>query len=216
MVAFDIYDFEKQVTGNIELNDSVFSSSINEIFLHQVMVSYQANKRQGTASAKSRSEVAGTRTKPFRQKGTGRARQGFIRAPQYRGGACQFGPIPRSYRKDIPKKMKQEAFRQTLSMKAEKGQFFILNNLEFDEIKTKKAADILKSFAMNGRTLFLDVKPMDNVLLSIRNIDKTSVLSINSCSPLDIFESDTVFLTQDAAQELGKRYLKSGGAGHEE
>ncbi len=215
MVSFDIYDFEKQVTGNIELSDSVFSTSINEIFLHQVMVSYQANKRQGTSSAKNRNQVSGTRTKPFRQKGTGRARQGFIRAPQYRGGAAQFGPVPRSFRKDIPKKMKQEAFRQCLSMKADKGQFFILENLEFSEVKTKVAAGILKTFAMNGKTLFLDVKPGDNVLLSMRNIDKASILSINSCSPLDIFESDTIFLTQGAAEALDKRYLKPGGAGHE-
>ena len=211
MVAFDIYDFQKKVTGNIDLDDTVFAASVNETFLHQVLVSYTANKRQGTAKALCRAEVSGTRTKPFRQKGTGRARQGIWHAPHHRGGAAQFGPVPRSYRKAIPKKMKQEAFRQCLSMKTGKGQCFILGDLEFAEIKTKAAAAVLSSFETKGRVLFLDVDPKPNAFLSVRNIDKTSIQTVNSCSPLDIFESDNLFLTKAAAELLQERYAKTGG-----
>lgn len=215
MVAFDIYDFQKQVTGSVELDDSVFAASINETFLHQILVSYQANKRQGTAKALSRSEVSGTRTKPFRQKGTGRARQGIWHAPHHRGGAAQFGPAPRSYRKAVPKKMKQEAFRQCLSMKNGQGQCFILGALDFPEVKTKTAAGMISNFAVDKQVLILDVDPQPNAFLSVRNIKKASVLSVNSCSPLDIFESDSLILTQAAAELLQKRYSKTGGADDE-
>ncbi len=215
MVAFDIYDFEKQVTGQLELDDSVFATSINEKFLHQVLVSYQANKRQGTVKTLCRHEIHGSKSKPFRQKGTGRARQGSWHAPHHRGGATQFGPTPRSYRKAIPKKMKQEAFRQCLSMKASQGQCFVLGNLEFAEVKTKVASTLLKTFSAEGRILFLDVNPKSNAFLSIRNIDKAFILPVNACSPLDIFESDNLFLTQEAAEFFQKRYSKAGGADHE-
>lgn len=215
MVAFDIYDFQKQVTGNIELDDSVFAVKINEVFLHQVLVSYQANKRQGTVKTLVRHEIHGSKSKPFRQKGTGRARQGSWHAPHHRGGATQFGPQPRSYRKVIPKKMKQEAFRQCLSMKVGRGECFILGNLNFAEIKTKVAAGILNAFEMAGRrVLFVDVNPQPTVLLSVRNLEKASILQVNSCSPLDIFESENVFLTQEAAEFLQRRYSKTGGAGN--
>ncbi|MGC9326455.1 MAG: 50S ribosomal protein L4 [Candidatus Hinthialibacter sp.] len=216
MVAFDIYDFQKQVTGNIELDDSVFAASINETFLHQILVNYQANKRQGTAKTLSRTEVSGTRTKPFRQKGTGRARQGTWHAPHHRGGATQFGPAPRSYRKAVPKKMKQEAFRQCLSMKNEQGQCFILGALDFPEVKTKTAAGMITNFAADKQVLILDVDPQPNAFLSIRNIKNASVLPVNSCSPLDIFESDSLILTQTAAELLEKRYSKLRGADDEE
>jgi len=215
MVAFEIYDFQKKVTGNIDLDDSVFAASINEVFLHQVLVSYQANKRQGTVKTLVRHEIHGSKSKPFRQKGTGRARQGSWHAPHHRGGATQFGPQPRSFRKVIPKKMKQEAFRQCLSLKTGRGECFILGNLEFAEIKTKLAAGILTAFESKGRALFIDVDPKPNALLSVRNIEKASILQVNSCSPLDIFESDRLFLTQAAAELLQKRYAKIGGASDE-
>ncbi len=216
MVAFDIYDFQKKVTGNIDLDDSVFAAVVNETFLHQVLVSYQANKRQGTVKTLNRNQVNGTKSKPFRQKGTGRARQGSWHAPHHRGGATQFGPTPRSYRKAIPKKMKQEAFRQCLSMKAGKGQCFILGDLDFSEIKTQVAARMLKSFDADGRVLIVDVNPQPNALLSVRNIDKAVILPVNSCSPLDIFESDNLFLTRAAAEAFQERFAKTGGAGDAE
>lgn len=215
MVAFEIYDFQKKVTGNIDLDDTVFAASVNEVFLHQVLVSYQANKRQGTVKTLVRHEIHGSKSKPFRQKGTGRARQGSWHAPHHRGGATQFGPQPRSYRKTIPKKMKQEAFRQCLSMKVGRGECFILGNLEFVEKKTKLAVGILKAFEAKGRALFVDVTPQSNALLAVRNLAAASIVQVNSCSPLDIFESDQLFLTQAAAEFLQKRYAKIGGASDE-
>lgn len=215
MVAFDVFDHQKNKTGQIELSDSVFSTEVNDFFLHQVLKSYQANLRQGTHQAKTRDLVRGGGKKPFRQKGTGRARQGTIRAPHMRGGAIWGGPVPRSYRQAINKKMKQEAFRQCLSLKVNRGRFFILNSLEFAEIKTKQVSEILKSFQIDGRCLFVDVDPQNNTVLSIRNMDKASVLPVNSCSPLDIFQTDTLILSQAAAELYQERYAKQGGQAHE-
>lgn len=215
MVEFSVYDHQKNVSGSIDLADSVFSASVNDVFLHQVLVSYQANKRQGTHKTLCRNEVSGTKAKPFRQKGTGRARQGTWRAPHHHGGATQFGPTPRSYRKVIPKKMKQEAFRQCLTLKANRGECFILNHLDFAEIKTKLAHQLLEAFNANGKALFVDIDPKVNTLLSVRNLPNASLLTVNSCSPLDIFESDVLFLTQAAAETLQQRYAKTEGAGNE-
>ncbi len=216
MISADIYDHQKQVTGSIELDESVFGVDVNDAFLHQILLSYAANKRQGTASAKTRSEVAGTRSKPFRQKGTGRARQGFARACHYRGGNAQFGPQPRSFRQAIPKKMKREAFRQCLSMKAGQNQCFILNDLDFSEVKTKRAVALIEAFGVEGQALFVDVKPGDNVLLSVRNLTGASVLAIDICSPWDIFTSDHLFLSKAAAELFQARYAKQGGDRHAE
>lgn len=211
MVAFDLYDHNRNKTEQIDLDDSVFGTDVNDYFLHQVLLSYQANKRQGTASTKTRNMVRGGGKKPYRQKGTGRASQGTIRAPQWRGGATQFGPHPRSYRQSINKKMKQEAFRQCLSLHVSRGNCFILTNLEFSEIKTRQAADILKKFDVDGRRcLFIDVDPKDNTILSIRNLKNASIQSVNTCSPLDIFESDQLFLTRAAAELYQERYSKQG------
>ncbi|MFB3788786.1 MAG: 50S ribosomal protein L4 [bacterium] len=215
MAVFDLYNIQNEVTGAIELDDSVFAAPVNPVFLHQVLVSYQANRRQGTVKTKSRCDMTGTHRKPFRQKGTGRARQGFAQAPQYRGGATQFGPQPRSYRKTITKKMKQEAFRQCLSLKASRGEFTVLGALRFDEIKTRQAAGLLKAFGTQGKVLFVDVEPQDNALLSIRNLARAELLSIGSCSPFDIFTADRIFLTQAAAELYQQRYARQGGPRHE-
>ncbi|MBI1386855.1 MAG: 50S ribosomal protein L4 [bacterium] len=212
MVAFEVYDHSKSVKEKVELADSVFGAEINEVFLHQVLTAYAANRRQGTHKAKNRNEVHGTNNKPFRQKGTGRARQGTMHAPHHRHGARQFGPVPRSYRQAIPKKMKQEAFRQCLSLQTGRGRLSLLSDLQFAEIKTKQAAGIVSKFDAEGRVLFLDVNPNDNAVLSIRNLDKTSVLPVSSCSPLDIFKSDWVFLTKAAAELFQQRYAKEGGS----
>lgn len=211
MVAFDIFDHQNKVTERIELSESVFGAPVNDFFLHQVLKSYQANKRQGTHQVKTRALVSGGGKKPFRQKGTGRARQGTTRAPHHRGGAVWGGPQPRDYRQAINKKMKQEAFRQCLSLKVNRGRFIILNNLDFNEIKTKQAADILKNLDVNGRCLFVDVTPKNTAILSIRNLHKVSLLPVNACSPLDIFESDQLILTKAAAELYQERYAKQGG-----
>ncbi|MEW6237376.1 MAG: 50S ribosomal protein L4 [Candidatus Omnitrophota bacterium] len=211
MATFEIYNLDKTVSERIDLDETVFDAPINDYFLHQVLVSYQANKRQGTHKTKTRHEVSGGGKKPFRQKGTGRARQGTTRAAQHRGGERQFGPVPRSYRQAIPKKMKQEAFRQCLSLKARSGKCFLLSDFNFPEIKTKIAANLLKTFEAKGRTLFVDAKPDNKTLLAIRNLPSAAVQCVNSCSPLDIFESDNIFLTKAAAELYQQRYGKQGG-----
>jgi len=206
MVAFDVYDKEKNIKEKIELADSVFSTPVSESFLHQVLVGYQANQRQGTVGTKNRNMVHGTNRKPFRQKGTGRARQGTMHAAHHRHGARQFGPQPRSYRQAITKTMKRKAFCQTLSLKIERENFFILADLKFDDIKTKQAALLLKTFDAQGKTLFVDVDPEKNVFCSVRNIQKTDLKSVNECSPLDIFECDNLFLTKAAAEYFQQQY----------
>jgi len=210
MVAFDVFDQQNQVTEKIELNESVFGAEINESFLHQVLVSYQANKRQGTHQTKTRNTIRGGGQKPFRQKGTGRARQGTTRAPHHRSGATQFGPHPRSYRQAISKKMKQEAFRQTISLKASRGEFSIVSNFDFPEIKTRQASQLVDQFDIDGFCLFVDVEPQNNTLLSFRNLPDAHIMTINDCSPLDIFESDYLILSKAAAEILNQRYAKSG------
>ncbi len=211
MVAFDVFDQQKNVAEKIELNESVFGAEINETFLHQVLVSYKANTRQGTHQTKTRNTIRGGGQKPYRQKGTGRARQGTIRAPHHRGGAAQFGPHPRSYRQIISKKMKQEAFRQTISLKASRGEFSIVTNFEFSEIKTRKAAELINQFETDGFCLFIDVHPQDNTLLSFRNIPDAEIRTIQDCSPLEIFESDYLVLSKAAAEIYNQRYAKQEG-----
>ncbi|MBZ0256229.1 50S ribosomal protein L4 [bacterium] len=212
MVAIDVYDHSKAVKEKVELSDSVFSAEINEFFLHQILTSYEANQRQGNHKAKNRNEAHGTKSKPFRQKGTGRARQGILVAPHHRHGARQFGPVPRSYRKSIPRKMKQEAFRQCISLQNSRGKLSVLTDLQFAEIKTKHASALLNAFEAEGRVLLIDVNPQDNALLSVRNIGKTDLLPVSSCSPLDIFRSDYVFLTKAAAELYQQRYSREGGS----
>ncbi len=212
MVAFDVFDHSKKVKEKVELADSVFSTDVNDSFLHQVLTSYEANQRQGNHKAKNRNEVHGTKSKPFRQKGTGRARQGILVAPHHRHGARQFGPVPRSYRKSIPRKMKQEAFRQCLSLQNSRGKLAVVTDLQFKDIKTKYAAEMLKAFEAGGRVLLIDVNPQDKALLSVRNINQTSFLPVSSCSPLDIFYSDFVLLTKAAAELYQQRYSREGGS----
>ncbi len=216
MITLDVYDHQKNVAESIGLDESVFSVPVNEAFLHQVLVSYRSNARQGTAKTKNRNEVRGSKQKPYRQKGTGRARQGTLYAAQHRGGAAQFGPRPRSYRKTISKKMKREAFRQCLSCKIQNGTLFILEDLDFDEVKTKQAAQILDAFETDGQTLFVDVDPTKNALLSIRNLKDVRIKSTNSCSPLDLFESEVLFFTKAAVEAYQQRFAKAGGTSQDE
>ncbi len=216
MVTVDVYDHQKNVSGQIDMDKSVFDVPVNDVFLHQVLVSYLANQRQGTVKTKNRNEIRGNKQKPYRQKGTGRARQGTIYAAHHRGGATQFGPVPRSYRKKITKKMKKEAFRQCLSLKIDTGRFYVIEDLNFEEIKTKQAVNILDAFEVDGTTLFVDVDPQTNTVLSIRNLDYADIESTNTCSPLALFESDYLFLTKAAVESYQQRLTKSGGMSQNE
>lgn len=212
MAELDIYDHNKKKVETINLDDSVFQAEVNEVFLHQIIVAYDANKRQGTHKTLCRHEVNGTTKKAYRQKGTGRARMGDAKkVAHHRGGAAQFGPSPRSYRKKITKKMRQEAFRQCLSLKLKNNQLHILNHLEFNEIKTRQAVNILKAFETDGGVLFVDQKFSGEAALSLRNLTKVNMEETGSCSPVDIFKVNHLFLTKAAVEELQSRYANAGG-----
>ncbi len=208
MADFEIFDHNKTIIETISLDDSVFQTAVNDVFLHQVLVGYEANKRQGTHQTKDRSMINGSSKKAYRQKGTGRARMGEVGVAHHRGGATQFGPHPRSYRHRITRSMRQESFRQCLSHKVHNEQLFILSDLKFSEPKTKLAAGLLDAFNVEGRVLFVDKELSGNAALSIRNLHDVEFEQTGSCSPLDIFKADFVFLTKSAAEELQNRYAK--------
>ncbi len=165
-----VYSLTRDVIKHIEISDDVFAVPFNQPVVHQAMVRQRANARQGTASTKTRSEVSGTTKKMFRQKGTGSARGGSRRSPQRRGGGIAFGPKPRSYRQAMPKKMRQLALRCLLSAKAEDGELMVLEQLKFDEPKTKEMARILAALGVGSSVLIATSEPEENVVKSARNL----------------------------------------------
>ncbi len=157
--------------GDLELSETVFGAPVNEGLVHQAVVRYLANQRQGTASTKTRGEVSGGGRKPWRQKGTGRARQGSIRAPQWVGGGTVFGPKPRDYRQAMPKKARRAALRSALSSKVASGELLVLDELTFEEPKTKKMVEVLQNLKAAGASALVVTGELDrNVILSARNI----------------------------------------------
>lgn len=208
MAKVEIFNIDRSPVGTLELDDFIFQADAKPVLLHQVLVAYRANQRQGNAQTRGRSDVRGGGKKPYRQKGTGRARQGSIRAPHYRGGGTQFGPQKRSYRQAIPKAMKAEAMRQGLSQKLREGRLIILDQLNLAEPKTRLAAGILKKFDINRSALFLDRALAGNTLIAFRNIPKVECLPANECSVLDICDVQHLFMTRDAVEELVRRLSK--------
>ena len=222
MATVDIYNLNNEKVGTIDLSPAVFEVDPRPALVHQVLVSYSANQRQGTASTKNRKDVRGGGRKPFKQKGTGWARQGTIRAPHMRGGATQFGPHPRSFRKRIPKKMKQEALRQTLSAKLRAGEIRVLDDLNISSPQTKVIAQALgamelrgrgkreepkgkrTTFDRNGRILMLDGAPANDALLSVRNLKRVELLPALGVSALHVEQARTLLITREGVQELEK------------
>lgn len=205
MATVDVFSIDHSSAGTIELDDAVFAVEPRPALLHQVLVAYRANQRQGNAQTRGRSDVRGGGAKPYRQKGTGRARQGTIRAPQHRGGGTVFGPKKRSYRQAIPKAMKAEAMRQGLSKKLSGGRLIVIENLALSEAKTRLAAGVLKQFEVSGSVLFLDRKVQDGTLRAFRNIPKVGCLAAAECSALDVNDVQHLFVTKDAVDELVRR-----------
>ena len=203
MPTVGLFNKEASKVGEIQLNDKVFAVEVNEAAMHQVVVALLANKRQGTQSAKTRAEVRGGGIKPWRQKGTGRARQGSIRAPQWIKGGVVFAPKPRDYRMSIPKSMKKVAMTSALTAKVE--DMIVLESLNFDAPKTKQVVDMLKAFEAK-KTLIITAESNENVYKSARNIEGVTVMPVNNINVYDLLKYPKVMITKDAVSKIEEVY----------
>lgn len=192
--------------GKIELDDALFGVKINKHAVHMAVVQYLANQRQGTKSTKTRSEVSGGGAKPWKQKGTGRARQGSTRSPQWTGGGVVFAPKPRDFSFKLNKKMKRLALKSVLTDKFQNDKLIVLDSLELPEIKTKSMVFVCKSLEL-GKTLFvMDGKSNENVILSARNIPGVKTAGVNTINVYDILHYDSLVITKDAIEKMQEVY----------
>ena len=208
-----VYSLTGEVVEHIEISDQVFAVPFNEGVVHQAMVRQKANARQGTTSTKTRSEVAGSTRKLFRQKGTGFARAGSRRSPLRRGGGIIFGPHPRSYRQAMPKKMRQLALRCALSAKARDKELMVLEELKLEEPKTKKMVQILTALGVDSSALIVTSEPTDNLIKSARNIKGIKTMPANLLNVLDIISYKILLMTVTAvrkAEQLWGERLAQG------
>ena len=205
MANVKVYNIEGKEVGSIDLNDAVFGVEINEHLVHMAVVQQLANKRQGTQSAKTRAEVRGGGRKPWRQKGTGHARQGSTRSPQWKGGGVVFAPKPRDYSFKMNKKEKALAIKSALTSKVNEAKFFVLDDISFDEMKTKKMKAVLDNLKLQKALVVLGEKN-DNVQLSARNLPKVRTILTNSINVYDILKYDTVVVTKDAVSKIEEVY----------
>ncbi len=189
-----VYNIEGEQVGEVELNDAIFGIEPNIPVMHQALVRQLANARQGTHSTKTRGEVSGGGRKPWPQKGTGRARQGSIRAPQWVGGGTVFGPKPRSYYQKMPKKMRRLALRSALSVKASAGQIKVLDDLQLPEIKTKRMVQVLENLGIEGSALILLPERNENVELSARNLPDVKTLRASYLNVRDLLGYETLII----------------------
>ncbi|MDY5251438.1 MAG: 50S ribosomal protein L4 [Erysipelotrichaceae bacterium] len=203
MPKMDIYNLEAKVVGSMELADAVFNIEPNTQAIFDAVLLQQASMRQGTHKTKTRTEVSGGGKKPFRQKGTGRARQGSTRATQWRGGGIAFGPTPRSYGFKLNRKVRRLALRSALSSKVASNNVTVLENIKFEEIKTKKFVEVMNAFNFERKTLFVvDIEEeFDNAFLSMRNIPNAMMLTVETLNVYDIVNADQVVITKAAAEK---------------
>ena len=206
MANVSVYNMEGSEVGKMDLNDNVFAAKVNEHLMHMAVVLQLANKRQGTQKAKTRSEVRGGGRKPWRQKGTGHARQGSIRAPQWTGGGVVFAPTPRNYSFKMNKKEKAGAMKSALTSRVNEDKFLVLETLKFDEIKTKKMVSVLNALNVNKALVILDGEDNANVELSARNIAEVRVVPANAISVYDILKYETVVITKNAVSKIEEVY----------
>lgn len=206
MSKIDVYNKEAQVVGSAELSDAVFGIEPNQQAIYDAVLVYQAGLRQGTHATKTRAFVSGTGKKPFRQKGTGRARQGSTRATQWRGGAIAFGPQPRKYGMKLNRKVRRLALRSALSEKLAENSMTVLEDLKFDEIKTKKAVALLDAFGFDRKTLFVAdaSEEFDNAFVSMRNIPNAMLVTVAQLNVYDIVNADKIVFTETAASRAGE------------
>lgn len=196
-----VFNMEGQHVGEIELKDEVFGAEVNEALLHQAVVMYLANKRQGTVATKTRSLVSGGGRKPWRQKGTGRARHGSIRAPQWRGGGTVFGPQPREWRQALPKKARQASLRSALSAKVAAGELVVLDELRLNEIKTKAMAKVLANISA-PKALIVTAEADNNLVLSARNLPGVRLSPALALNAYTVLSHDKLIITRDAVDQL--------------
>ena len=205
MASVSVYNMEGKETGKMELNDSIFAVPVNEHLLHQAVVAQLANKRQGTQKAKTRSEVRGGGRKPWRQKGTGHARQGSIRAPQWTGGGVVFAPTPRDYSVKMNKKEKQLAMKSVLTSKVNESKFIVLDELKLAEIKTKQIKAVLDNLKVE-KALIVTKEKDDVVVKSANNLPKVATTALNNINVYDILKYDTVVVTSEAVAAIEEVY----------
>lgn len=205
MATVQVRNRENQVVGELTLPDEVFVVPCNEALLYQVVKAAEANKRQGTACAKTRGEVAGGRHKPYRQKGTGRARQGTIRAGQFRGGGAIFPPQPRSYRQEVPRKSRRAALRQALSLKLADDSLLVLDELAMKEPRTREMARVLSNLSVAGERVLLVLEPPDeNTLRSARNIQRLEMEPPGGISAYSVLKSRRLVMTRQAILKVAE------------
>lgn len=203
-----VYNMSGEVVKQIDIDDSVFAVPLNEAVVHQALVRQLANARQGTASTKTRSEVAGSKQKMYRQKHTGRARAGSVRSPLRRGGGVAFGPKPRSYRQSIPKKMRQLALRCVLSAKAKEKEMMVLEELKIDEPKTKEIVKMFAALGVKSSAIIATSEPMENVIKSARNIPGVVTVPSRLLNVVDITGHKLLLITEDAVRQIEKLWGK--------
>ena len=205
MANVSVYNMEGKEVGSIELNDAVFGVEVNEHLVHMAVVSQLANKRQGTQSAKTRSEVSGGGKKPWRQKGTGHARQGSTRAPQWTGGGVVFAPVPRDYSFKMNRKEKRAALFSALSSKVADNKIVVVDEFKLDEIKTKKFVEVMNNLKVN-KALVVVEEDNKNVVLSGRNIPTVKVEANNEINTYDVVKYDTLVVTKAAVEKIQEVY----------
>jgi len=205
MANVAVYDMEGKEVGKMDLDDAVFGVKVNEHLVHMAVIQQLANNRQGTQKAKIRAEVSGGGRKPWRQKGTGHARQGSTRSPQWKGGGVVFAPVPRDYSFKLNKKEKRIALKSALTSRVQENKFIILNELKFDEIKTKKFQEVLDNLKVNKALVVLNDNDK-NVVMSAKNIPNIRTSLTNTINVYDIMKYNTVIVTKDAVAKIEEVY----------
>ena len=206
MPKIDVYSIEGKKVKDLELNESIFGIEPNEAIVHSVLVNYLANQRQGTQNTKTRAEVRGGGRKPWRQKGTGRARQGSIRAPQWIKGGIALGPKPRSYNYTVNKKERRLAIISMLSSKVLENELVVVDKLDLKEIKTKEMLKVLNNLKVEGKTLMLLPEKNENVQKSARNIEGVKTTLVNTINVYDLIKYKNLVITLDTVKKLEEVY----------
>ena len=205
MANVSVYNMKGKEVGTIELNDAVFGVEVNEHLVHMAVVQQLANKRQGTQKAKTRAEVSGGGRKPWRQKGTGHARQGSTRAPQWTGGGVVFAPTPRDYSFKLNKKEKRAALKSALTSKVQDSKLIVIDELKFDEIKTKNFVEVMNNLKVQ-KGLVVIAENDANVVMSARNVADVNTTLVNTINVYDVMKAKTVVLTKDAVAKIEEVY----------
>ena len=205
MANVAVYNMDGKEVDKMELNDDIFGVKINEHLVHMAVVQHLANKRQGTQKAKTRAEVSGGGRKPWRQKGTGHARQGSTRAPQWTGGGMVFAPVPRDYSFKLNKKEKRAALKSALTSRVNEEKFIVLDSLKLDEIKTKRMAQVLGNLNVDKALVIIEDNDR-NIVLSARNLPKVATATADSINTYDILKYNTVIATKAAVEKIEEVY----------